>query len=462
MHQRLKSTLLTVCLITGMGCAHAETTLMDVYREALHNDPTLQAARAAHLRVLEQIPQARAALLPQVSVSNSANRSHIRTHGTGSSTSNGIQKSNAYEVDVSQALFDYNSKLLVDAARANAKSADAAYAAAVQDLMQRVASLYFNVLQNRDILTYVEAKKRAIGRELEQAQQRYKVGLDTITSVYDAQAAFDGTAAEYIAQTNAVSDALEQLREVTGVYHEDLAPLIEDVPLVPPKPANIDHWVDLAKRQNLQVVSSRYNVIAAQQSIKAEKSGRLPVVSLDGSYNRTYTHRPTTTTNKTDVRTSSLGLSLTMPVFQGGLVSSKIRASVYAYQESLANLESDLRSAMVKTRQDYLGILSIISQIKADKQAILSNKSAVEGAEAQLEVGTKTTLDLLNAQENLFEAQRNYATDIYTYINDIISLKVDIGTLDTTDLKLVNSWLQPGKTDIKKKTANNGKNGAKK
>lgn len=437
----MQKRLLVLALgITGLIQNAYAVNLIDAYHQSLSNDPTLRGAVATHLNTLEQVPQAQSYFFPTIQVTDTASKTMSSEAGQpGSVTANNANlRQNTYTVSLSQTLLNLNYLQTLSAAQATAKAADAQYFAAEQGLIQRVAQKYFAVLQAEDTLAFDQATKESYAADLAQTKQRYAVGLDKITSVYQAQAYYQNALATALSDQNVLANAQQQLATITGEYYPSIDKLKDNIPLKPPTPADVEYWVELAKTKNLQVVQDRFNAVANQYNVKAAQAGHMPNLALSSSYQGN-SYDPANPVSHVD--TSNIGVTLTIPIYQGGYVSSKARAAADTYQGSLATLETDYRAAMANTRNDYLTLLSTISQIQADKQAIISYRSALEGVRAGLEVGTNTWYDVLQAQQNLVQSQLGYTKDLYSYLNSIISLKYDVGQLTEEDLAQINSWL---------------------
>jgi outer membrane protein len=445
--KRMKKTLLVFALALGMLQATYATDLMDIYKQALDNDPQFKQAYNTYMSNKEAVPQAMSALLPQVTLGGEIG--HIRTDSKGSLTLQSFFNNeqrynyNQYTVQASQAVFNYAAWKAVQSAKASVRAAYATFNAAAQDLIRRVSQAYFNVLLAKDTLEFSKAKKRANKRQLDQAQQRFKVGLDAITSVYEAQAAYDQSVAEVIADDNNLTNQFENLRKFTNHTYYSLSPLRGGhIPLVKPEPANVDEWVNTAIKQNYNLIAAKLTTLSAQENISAQSSGNWPVLSIIG--NTTGTHNElnaTTTVLAARTMNSQVALSLNFPIFQGGLVISQGRQAQYDYQSAYEQLQAIYRDTIVGSRIAYNTIIDGISKIKADKQTIVSQQNSLNSTEAQFKVGTRTMVDVVNAQRRLFEAQTQLANDQYGYISAIIGLKYLSGTLNVQDIEKINSWL---------------------
>ncbi len=312
--------------------------------------------------------------------------------------------------------------------------------AAQQDLMIRVADKYFEVLAAQDNLTFSRAEKEAIGRQLEQTTQRFNVGLIAITDVHEAQSRFDLSIANAVNAENRVANAHEAMREITGKYFTDFSVLTKDTPLVEPNPSDIDKWGEMALQQNLQLTSAKFSVDIARSDVKTQKSTYYPTLDLVG--NRTFSDRLESNSFPTESIGTSVALQFNWSIYQGGATSSRVAAARHRLEQSIQSLEGQHRATVRGVRDAYLGVLAGISRVKALKQAVVSQQSALDATQAGFEVGTRTTVDVLNARTFLYASQRNYAESRYNYILNTLRLKLAAGSLSTIDLKLINDWLR--------------------
>lgn len=436
---------LAYCLLglLGISTLASAADLMEVYNQALQSDPKFQSAYANYLAIKENVAISRAGLLPTIGGQATLKGIRNSTIIEGSSSLTNSYQYQDYSISLTQPVFNFANWAKLKGASATAKQAQASYDAYAQDLMVRVSQAYFKVLEAADNLRFTQAEKLATAKQLDQAKQRYKVGLDAITSVYDAQASYDVIVAQEIAAQNDLVNRREELREITGVFHEDLAGLKTQLPLVTPQPANAEAWADTAKKQNFTLSAARFAVDAAKLNTKANFAGHLPTLNATASYSENSQSKNDAINGlRVDNSGSSVGLQLNVPLFTGGAVAAQTRQAQYGYQKSLADLENTYRNTLDLTRQAYNSINAYISKIKADKQAIISNESSLRSTEAAFKVGTRTIVDVLLAQKNLFYAQRSYASDQYQYINSILALKQAAGTLSPGDLQEINGWLK--------------------
>lgn len=436
--------LLFLSVILFHSVSYSEN-LLEVYHQATLSDPAYQAARAQYLSDTEKFPQARAQLLPNIGLSMVTTHNQTKTFNAiinveGFVGSNQFYNTQ-YTLNFSQPILNFSNLAKAYLAKAQVAQAQAVYASTAQDLMLRVTEAYFNALLSEDNLRFIEAQKKAIGRQLDQAKQRYQVGLDAITSVYDAQASYDSIVAQEIDAQNQVINNRENLRKLTNHYYAHLARFSDKIPLVKPNPSRVDSWVNAATAQNLDVVAARFETVAAKRNIESNAANHLPTLTATGQLNRIRSS-DTDANSPGDRDTAIAGLQLELPIYQGGLIVSQTRQAQFDYQKASANLEAAYLDAMVKTRQTFNSIVAGISKIKADDQAIISNQSSVDSTDSALKVGTRTIVDLLNAQQKLLQAQRILAEDQYAYLQNTLVLKKLTGTLNIRDLSKINAWLE--------------------
>ncbi len=405
--------------------------LLQVYRQSLESDPALKAAAASRQASQEAKPQARALLLPNVGVTASqGNTFGVVGSPTGSSSSD----NHNYVIGLTQPIYNRASQVQQRLAEEAVKQADADFSNAEDDLILRVSQGYFGVLAAIDNLTFATAEKNAFARQLEQANRRFEVGLATITDVYDAQARFDGAVSLEINAINTLANAREFLRQLSGQDYARLNVLSERMPLALPKPNDPEQWVRMALDNNLTLRSAGFGVEQARENIRLQKAGHYPSLDLnasradlDNAFNRTIS--------------SQVNLQLTIPLYSGGAVSSRSRQAAYNYEASRQNLENLQRDAVRTVRNAYRGQETAISQINALDQTRVSTRSALEATQAGYEVGTRTIVDVLNAERNVFLAEREYAAARYSYIANYLVLKQAAGQLSEADMVEINGWL---------------------
>jgi len=447
--------------------------LLDAYRDALRSDPSLREAAANRLAALESRPQARAALLPQLEGTGSYERQYrsgtqnftqrldtgqVVTLTTGFTQD--VEPLRQWQLRLTQTLFRWDQWIALRQADKEIARAEAEFRAAEQDLMSRVAQRYFDILGARSTLLAAEAAKEAIGRQLEQAEKRFEVGLSAITDVQEAQASFDSATAAVIEAKRSLATAREFLREITGEYYRDLADAGPDTPLISPDPVDVDEWVRTALARNLNLEAARLAAEISRDGIEASRSGHYPAVELFAARSNSDTtarrqDRPQSLPGEPDPEPQpylpadsnfwqdSYGLQVRVPIYSGGAVASRVREATYLHQSSQHQLERVARQTERQTRDSFLSVNSEISRVQALAQAVQSSQTALRATEAGFEVGTRTTVDVLQSRRQLFEAQRDYANSRYTYVVNALLLKQAAGILREDDIEEVDSWLKP-------------------
>jgi outer membrane protein len=451
--------LLTLALASGVLATPvvAQESLMDVYQRALQNDPAIREAEATYLATIEVKPQARSNLLPGLDLS--AGRTHqfseSQTGAVDPTTGQVFGTSSEFEQDqsswslgVTQTLFNWTDYATLKQADKRVARAETDYEVAKQDLLIRVADTYFNVLAAEDNLASAVAAREAIARQLEQAQRRFEVGLIAITDVQQSQAGYDVAVAAVIEAERLLATSHEFLREIIGEILIDLAGPTDDLPLLTPDPANAEQWVQAALAQNLALISSRIAADIAQDDIAIQRSNRLPTLSLTAAYNDSTTDRLISLSGVPGNRTTTepegynWSLDLRFPIYTGGLNRSRIQQSVYQHRAATETLERIARQTEREARDAYLSVISEISRVRALRQAVESNRTALRATEAGFEVGTQTTVDVLASQNNLRSAETTYSRSRYDYILNVLRLKQAAGSLSVADVEQVDGWLQ--------------------
>ncbi|MEX1201055.1 MAG: TolC family outer membrane protein [Methylophaga sp.] len=426
-------------LMTVAMPAFAAQDLIESYDLALQSDPRLMAQAANRQATAELAEQADALFLPEIGLTADAGK--IRTD-TSSQQFGGQTDSidRGYTLSIIQPVYRRENFVQDKQADIAISGAAAQYQVVEQELIVRVADAYFAVLGAKDDLQFAEAEREAISKQLDEAQQRFEVGLATIIDVTEAQAAFDIANAAVIAAENALANSRELLRETTGRYPDSLSPLVKDTPLVSPEPENPEQWSEAALLTNpaLQVVG--HDVDFARENIELQRSGHYP--SLDIVAQKNYSSQSENNlSGGSQTHQDSVVLQFNLPIYAGGAVSSRTREAGFRLDEVMQTEEQQRRTIMRQTREAYNSVLSGISQVKALEQAVRSNEKALEATEAGFDVGTRTTVDVLNARRELFSARRDYARSRYQYIVNTLRLKQAAGIVTVDDLQQINTWL---------------------
>lgn len=455
-NKTLKRSLLGSAIRTLIGAAvfsasiaQAEN-LTEIYTKALENDHQFRAAHAAYMAGLENKAIGRSNLLPSLNASASWEDSTTNQVGVSDSelldTENG-SISSGYSITLEQPLFDMAAWARFKSGAANADLAEAQFEADKQNLIIRAAQAYFDTLLAVDSLETARAEENALSHQLEQTRQRFEVGLTAITEVHEAQAVYDSAVADRLLIEGQLGIAFESLEVITGESFEFLSPLKDNFPVTLPEPASREDWEKraLANNYNLQVASLRAE--ASRQDAKASKAGHYPRLSGSLSYSDRNSDSEFTNTagilNPSDIDTErqAIGITLTVPIYNGGGTSASRRQANQRYIQARENFLQTQRDIIQQVRSQHLLVETSVATVKARKQAITSNESALEATRAGYEVGTRDLVDVLNAQRNLFRAKRNYYDALYTYILNSLQLKSTAGVLTDEGLGELNVWL---------------------
>ena len=437
----MKQFAITISLIAVLSSSMSRANdLIEVFESALISDPQLLAEAASQRAVSELDSQATARFLPQISIS--ANNGKVRRRSSAMTFGgNNEYNSHGYILSLTQPIYRLDSIIKSTQAQIAIEASQANYMIAEQDFLIRVAEQYFNFLARQDEVGFSAAKKEANTKQLEQVQLRFDLGLATITDLSESQAGLDLESADLMLAINALGNSKEHLRETSGLYWDRLAPLQNEIPLVKPEPEDIEEWVKAALVKNPSLRVARKLKEDAEQVISLERSGHFPSLDIVGE--KSYTSQSDSNFGgSTKVHQDALSLRFNLPLFEGGNVLSKTREARHRMDQAMQNEEKQRRLVIRKSREAYNGVVSGISRVKALRQALISGKQALVSTEAGYEVGTRTTVDVLNVRRDFFKAKIDYSSSLYDYILSSLRLKQSAGSLSRNDLVLVNRWLE--------------------
>ncbi len=449
MKKNILAALVSLSCALGATAVKAED-LLQVFEIATANDPTVLKAKAQADAQSYQSDLAMSALLPQIGLTMGYTKSDATSYQSVGDLSNQVKVESDTDqfsrgVSLSQTLFDLGAWNTLDIADKQALQASGLYDAAKQNLIVRVAEGYFNVLSASDNLEFVEAEKRAIERQLEQTKQRYAVGLTAITDVHEAQAQFDNSVAQEIIAGNAVETAREQLREITGKYHEKLDFLNTDTFSTTKPTKRSSDFVKVAEDKNINLQVSKVTVDIAKDQIELAKAGHYPKLTLSASYGDSLTDNQINGANFDDQPrsdSSSVGLNFSVPLYSGGATVAATNQARAFYVGASQDCETNYRAVTRTVITSYNQVVSDIATYKALEQAVVSAQSALKATEAGFEVGTRTIVDVLVSTQNLYDAKRNLADVRYRYVLSTLRLKQAAGTLTSADLVAINQGLK--------------------
>ena len=429
-------TLIALSLsLAGAATAQA-SDLLEVYQAARQQDPTFASAKATYEANLEKYPQAKSVLLPQVSLSANTTWNQVNSDPFSGSSSTSRYNSNGIGVTAKQSLYNGENDATVAQGRLTVDLAEVQLKAAKQELILRTAQAYFDALTAQDNVFYIQQQKRAISQQLAQAQKSFEVGTATITDTNEAQARFDQTTAQEIAAQNDLNVKLEALRQLTGGPLTPLATL-KNTAALQLSGAN-DAWQQQAQESGLDIQAKQIQKSITAEDIRKNKAANYPTVDLVANVGKNTTHG---SSQPGESRYNNIGIQLTIPLYTGGGLSSKSRESVSRDEAARQDVETARRNAILGANSAYLGVSSGAAQVKALEQALVSADSVLKSTQLGQEVGVRTNLDVLNAQQSYYSAQKDLSAARYAYLLSYLKLKAVAGKLDETDLQEINQRL---------------------
>ena len=434
-------------LLVIFSCGYLSSeNLLDIYNEALKNDPTFRAAEYSYLADKEIVVQGRAALLPSITLSGSTNWNEYYQNDKLQQNYNSFSKS----ARVSQPLFRLDSWFNFKRSKSLTDASEAEFAYEQQNLLVRTAELYFGVLRAIDNLNASISEEKAIKKQLDQAQQRYEVGLSAITGVQEAQLAYDLSKAARINNEGNLFSAREALNALIGREIFSLDELGENLQISSPFPNSKEDWVELALKNNYQLKASYLRKDAAKSNARSAASNHLPKIDIVGSGSESETNQfnyegfsingqgipvPAVTGRR------NYAIQLSVPIFQGGAVSSRRKQAYSQYNQADENTLFTERRIIQEVRSQFSNVNTLVANVTAQQQAVISATSALEATQVGYKVGTRNVVDLLQAEKNLYAAEKNLANAKYDYILANLRLALAAGTIDPSDIVEVNNLL---------------------
>jgi len=438
--------------MAGIQTAYAGQNLLDIYQNALSQDPAWASSRSANEAAQEKLEQGKALYRPTVTFSSDFTESRtslqrdisgLRLDAGGNPVGNsGRERFDTlnYGLNVTQPIFRRDNFVQYEQSKLIVSQADRQLMLDKQNLMLRVAQAYFDVLMAQDNIELIDAQKLAINRQLEQAKANFEVGTSTITDVNEAQARYDLTLAQEIAAINQLEIKKRSVQAIVGDMPQELATVREDLIPETPQPTDMQSWVAIAEQNNLALAIQQYNYQIASREVERAKAGHMPTLDAIASY-RELRNNGSASGFASDLDDLTIGLQLEIPIYQGGAVSSRTREAAANLQKAQFDLEAVKRDAELNTRQAFLDVSSGVVQVKAYEQALLSSQSQLDSTNLGYEVGVRTSVDVLNAQQQYFTAKRDLLQARYNYLLSSVQLKFATGLLTEADLEAVNQQL---------------------
>lgn len=416
-----------IALTSFSYSAHADT-LLQVYQAAKTKDPTILSSKAQYDLYSEMVSETNAALLPQITFS--ADTSYNELNNDYSNSNYGAT------LALSQSLYDSSAWQALDIAEKQATQYAVDYDYAAQDLLLRTATAYFDVLRADEALRSVLANKRAVERQLKQTKKRFDVGLLAITDVHEVQAEYDGTVTDVLSAENDLLNSYYTLSELTGEEVRNIAHLNIETFSPQKLEGDIQSWQKQALEHNLELHSERIAKELAKMQIESAQAGHKPTLGLTAALDHDSTdyREFDATDNGDNLNTATIGIELSVPLYSGGQITSQVKQAQYNYVIASEALTKTFRSIATEIKSGYNNVRTSISSISAYQQSVISSKSALDAIEAGFNVGTRTTLDVLDATQSLYDSEKDLADARYDYIINMLTLKSSAGTLTEQDL----------------------------
>jgi len=423
--------------------------LLQIYREAQNNDATFAAARSTLEAGRERTPQARAGLLPTLSLSGNSlwnkNDLYLRDGTLPPNLANPRFNSNGYTLTLSQPLFRWQNWVAYDQSKFQVAQAEANFVQAGQDLILRVAQAYFDVLYAQESLKAVQANKKSIGEQLESAKRNFEVGTSTIVDAQEAQARFDLAIAQEIAAESDLEVRQRTLQAIVGKEPGPLAPFRRGAELTPPQPADMKQWAAAAEKDNINVQIQMAAVEIATREVDRQRAGHYPTIDLVANKGLS-TAFASTVGGQLETNFENVGVQLNLPIFQGGAVVSRQSEASANRAAAESTLEQARRNAALQARQQYLGAANGLAQVRALRAALISSQSSLESNRLGFEVGVRINIDVLNADNQVFVTRRDLAKAVLDTLMSQLRLKAAVGTLSEDDVVAANALLDPAAT----------------
>ncbi|MCC4834093.1 outer membrane channel protein TolC [Shewanella sp. 1_MG-2023] len=430
---KIRSLYAALTLAVAAPAANADD-LLQIYQQALTSDTIVLQAQSQRDALYETIEENRAPLLPTIS----ANVGYAKAwndidDGSATSKPDGFTGG----LSLNQVIYDHSAWVGLDLAEMAASQADSAYASALQALIIRVTTAYFDVLTAKDNFEFQGAEKRAIERQLEQTKQRFAVGLTAITDVHEAQAQYDLASATEILAENTLANSYEALREITGIDHKSINTLDTNrFSAGAANPTTSSEWLKIAETNSIDLMTQRIGRDIASETISLYKAGHMPSLNFGAGYTKGVKQ-----TGSADYDNANIALTLSVPIFEGFKVTSQVKQAQFQYVEASEKLEQVHRGVVKDVRNNFNNVGASISSIRAYEQSVISSESALKATQAGFEVGTRTIVDVLNRTRDLYDSKRQLSDARYGYINSILALKQAAGTLSEDDIISINNGL---------------------
>ncbi len=437
------SGIVTLGLIAISNAQASPQSLLDIYQLAIANDPVLASVQSGTVAAQEKLEQGKALYRPSVNFNSgiSVSQDHVKFMGA-SIFKNGEESFHTYDygINVTQSLYNKEINAKFEQAKALVSQADNQQALAKQDLILRTTQAYFDELLAQDKIELIKSQKTSIIRQLDLAKANFDIGTSNVTDLNEAQARFDLINAQEIGALSELEVKQRSLESIIGDPPRALLTVREDLMPIYPEPADMEDWVKISEQNNLNLLIQQQSLAIASQEVEKQNAGNLPTVNIVGGYNENHTNGSIYGYGY-DIKDASIGLQLQIPIYQGGSINSKIRESLANKEKAQDDVETTRRQVDLRTQESFLNLTSSIAQLKAYEQALKSSLTQLDSTNLGYKVGARTSLDVLNAQQQYFSAKRDLLESRYLYLINTLKLKSATGTLEVSDVEYINQQL---------------------
>jgi outer membrane protein len=430
-------------MYAGFTLPASATDLLEIYREAQNKDATFEAARYAFVAAQERVPQARAGLLPVVNLNGTESNNNAFTRFSNSPPVYREVNTWALTLQLTQPLFRAQNIYAYSEAESVAEQARAQLSLAVQDLILRATRAYFDILIVQESIEVADKQLKAAEEQLALAKRGFDAGANAVTDVHEAKSRADLARSQRIAAVNDLESRHAELEKVIGRESGVLAALKPVVVVPRPQPENVRAWIEQARENNPAVLAPKAALGAAESAVSKSRAEHAPTLDLVASHGRNYSSGNVGTPSDfgADTHYTQLGVQFTVPLFAGGGSQSRVKEAIANVGKATAELEVARRQAAADARQAYSAIVNGLAQIEALESAVESSSSSVKGNQVGYKLGIHMNIDVLNAEQQLYTAQRDLVKARYDTLFQGLKLKAAAGILTEEDVYAVNQLL---------------------
>ncbi|WP_156861347.1 TolC family outer membrane protein [Casimicrobium huifangae] len=441
-HRLLPLTALTVAM-AGLVNVTSGADLLSLYREAAAQDPAMAAARASLSAARERVAQAEGSNGFATGVAAGANANYFDLHVRNlpqAQTDRAYLAANV-QAFVNKPLYRPANDAAIEQANVAVKLSELSLKAAEMDVANRLAQAYFDVLLAQDNVRLVEAQKAALSEQLAQAKRNFEVGTATIVDTNEAQSRYDQVLAQEISARNEVDRTRWALRNVVGRFETNLKTLRGNAQVSLPTPASMEAWVSRAEREAYPVQIAQQTLAVSEYDVKRAEAAKSWTLDATANVSHTQSSGSSTSGLGTWTYAGLVGVTFNLPFDTTGGLSARIRETLALVDKNRNDLETARRTAGLSVRQAYLGVTSGVAGVAAQQQALKSAETQLASTKLGLEVGVRTNLDVLNAQQQVTQVQRDLAQARYNTLLNDLRLKAATGVLGENDLRATNAYL---------------------